>query len=254
MKILARLRSADSDRGLTLVEVMLSVALLTVVGGLVSTFVVATQRTTAATSTRLQNVDKGRLAMDAMAKALRVAVQPAQVQQQLGVQGSGAVASSTALTTATTTSVTFYADFGIQGNNTGPDLVTFSVTPNADGKTAKLTQSYRQPDPGSAPNWTYGCTVGTTGCVVVVRTLVPALALPAANTVFTYYDNAGNVLTPASGGLTPSQLITVDRVNFTLPVQTPNGYGIGANTVTSDVQLPNAVTGVIATPTPTAGG
>ncbi len=238
------------DDGTSLSEVLVVAVLLGVIGALVTAFVITAQHQAAGSQVRLSDLDQARIGMDAVVKTMRTAVEPAQLQ--LGCSScTGPASTSTALTSATATRVQLFANFG---DPAGPLLVTYEVAYDRSAGLATLTETRQPPDAGSAPDVTYtACTEGAPRCAIRERTLVRGLTWPLPGTVFTYYDNAGAELIPADGeALSSEQLITVDSIDVTLPVQTPNPYGTGATTVTQRVTLPNAGTGVI--PTPSAGG
>jgi hypothetical protein len=236
------------DDGTTLSEVLIVAVLLGVIGALVTSFAITTQRQTAATRVRLTDLDQARIGMDAVVKTVRTAVEPAQLQLACA-SCIGPASTSTALTSATATRIQLFANFG---DPAGPVLVTYDVGYDNTAKLATLTETRQPPDAGSAPNVTYTtCTVGAPSCSIRDRTLVRGLVWPLPGTVFTYYDNTGAALVPEDGtALSSAQLITVDSIDVTLPVLSPNPYGTGATTVTQRVTLPNAGTGVLPTPSP----
>lgn len=236
------------DDGFTLVELLVVMILLSLIGALVVSWVVTTQRQTAGTQVRLNDIDQARIGMDAITKTLRTAVEPAQLQLSCS-SCTGSASTSTALTNATATSVQLFANFG---DPTGPVLVTFTVAFDPAANVATLTETSEAPDPGSAPNFTYtACTIGAAGCPITRRTLVRGLTWPLPGAAFTYYDNAGTALPlGTNGALSAPQRIAVDSVDITLPVHTPNPYGTGPMTVTDRVALPNAAAGVLPTPPP----
>jgi hypothetical protein len=240
--------SHQRDEGTTLSEILVVTVLLGVIGALVTSFVITTQREATGSQIRLSDLDQARVGMDAVIKTVRTAVEPAQLQ--LGCATcTGPASASTALTSATPTRVQLFANFG---DTSGPVLVTFEVAYDNTAKIAELTETRQPPDAGSAPNFTYtSCARTSPSCLITDRTLVRGLSWPLPGTVFTYYDNSGTALVPASGtSLSSAQLITVDSIDVTLPVHTPNPYGAGPTTVTQRVTLPNAGTGVLSTPSP----
>jgi type II secretory pathway pseudopilin PulG len=247
-------RRQNRDAGTTLVELVVAMGLLAVLGSLVCSLVVNTQRQSAAGRIRLADVDQTRVGMNALTRALRTAVQPAQLQSGCS-SCLGPASSSTALTSAEADRLQLFANFG---DAAGPFLVTFAVATNAAGM-AELKQTVQRPDTGSAPNFTYtACTEGAAGCKIATRTLVHGLTWPLPGAVFGYRDNTAAPLVPslAANGhtqLTPVQLLAVDAIDVTLPVHTPNSYHTAPTTAVTRVSLPNAASGVIATPVPMAG-
>jgi hypothetical protein len=223
---------------------------LGIIGAIVASYLVATQRQATITRIRLSDLDQARIAVDSVVKTVRTAVEPAQLQ--LGCADCHMPAStSTALTTATPTRLQLFANFG---DPAGPMLVTFEVAYDAGTKLATLTETRQPPDAGSAPDVTYtACTRGTPSCRITQRTLVRGIVWPLPRSAFAYYDNTGSMLVPAEdSSLSSAQLITVDSVDVTLPVRSRSAYGPRTTTVTQRVTLPNAGTGVLPTPSPGA--
>jgi hypothetical protein len=238
------------DDGTTLSEILIVAVLLGVIGAIVASYLIATQRQATVTRIRLSDLDQARIAVDSIVKTVRTAVEPAQLQ--LGCDNClGPASASTALTSATATKVQLFANFG---DPAGPVLVTFEVAYDAGSKLATLTETRQPPDAGSAPDVTYtACTRGAPTCGITQRTLVRGIVWPLPRSVFAYYDNTGSALVPPNeDSLSSAQLITVDSVDVTLPVRSPSAFGPRTTTVTQRVTLPNAATGVLPTPSPGA--
>jgi len=233
---------------MTMVEILVVMVIFSLITAMVTNWVMVAFRQTAATRIRISDIDQARIGMDALTKTLRTAVEPSQLQ---GVCASctGPASTSTALTTATATSVQLFANFGA---SQGPNLVTFTVANAPSRGMATLTETSQAPDAGSAPNYTYTpCTVGASGCAITQRVLVSGMVWPLPGAAFGYYDTSGAALLPGSSGLSAQQLISVTTIDVTLPVRTPNSLGAGTTTVTSRVSLPNSFAGVLPTPSPT---
>lgn len=235
------------DRGYQLVEVVVAMSITLLIGGMVSSFVVYANRQASANYTRLADVDQARVGLDALTRVIRTAVQPAQLQSGCS-SCLGEASTSTALTYAKTDRIQLFSNIG---DPTGPFLVTFIAAPDTNG-TAVLTQRIQRPDVGSAPNFTYSsCTAGTPGCLITTRTLVRGLTWPLPKSIFTYRNNAGTAYTLAAGGqLTTDQLLSVDSIDVSLPVKSPNKVGAGPMSAETRIALPNASSAVLATAVP----
>jgi prepilin-type N-terminal cleavage/methylation domain-containing protein len=243
------LHDAQGQSGTTLIELVVVIAILAVVGTLVTSMMIATSDQSYAIEGHLQDDGRGALAMDVMTKTLRAAVQPAQLQ--IGCTScTGTYGSTSALTSATATSVSFYAD--LAAASTGPSLVTLSASGSTSTGQGTLVETVQPPDPGSAPNYTYTtCTIGP-GCDINQYTVATGLAWPQPSTLFTYYDATGTALTPSSSGLTSTQLANVDAIALALTVQTNLPGRDTPSTLTGYVQLTNSTFGVAATPSAAA--
>jgi prepilin-type N-terminal cleavage/methylation domain-containing protein len=240
-------RMTASDRGFTLIETLVAMAVTLLIGTMVSSLVVYTQRQTTAQYTRLADVDQARVGLDALTRVIRTAVQPAQLQTGC-TSCLGEASTSTALTYAKTDSIQLFSNIG---DPTGPFLVTFLAATDSAG-TALLTERIQRPDLGSAPNFTYtACTPGTAGCGITTRTLVRGMTWPLTAPIFTYRNNAASAFSLASGGqLTADQLLAVDSIDVQLPVKTPNKVGAGPMSASTRISLPNASSAVLATAVP----
>jgi hypothetical protein len=224
---------------------MVVIVLLGVIGTMVTSLVISTQRQTTAVRLRIDDVAQARIGLDSLTKTLRTAVQPAQLQ--VGCSAcTGPASIATAVTTATPTSLQLFANFGAAA---GPSLVTFTIAFDATLQVATMTQTTQAPDLNSAPNFTYTtCVIGAVGCSIRKRTLVKGLDWPLVDPAFTYLDNTATALVPAITGLTGAQLIQIAAVDIELPVHSPNRYNTAPTTIQARVGLPNAASGVLATP------
>ncbi len=210
---------------------------------------IATQRSVASTSLRLDDIDQARLGIDKVTRTVRTAVEPAQLQTNC-TSCTGPASTSTAFTSATTSSVQLFSN---TGSPAGPSLVTFTASYDSTKNIAVLTETEQAPDAGSAPNFTYTqCTLGATGCLIKQYSVARGLQWPLTDPLFVFYDNSGAEMTPPTGGSLPAQqLIAIDSVGIKLTVQTPSSYKTGPTTVYDRVALPNSGSGVLATPAPT---
>jgi type II secretory pathway pseudopilin PulG len=235
------------DDGITLIEQIVTMLVLGLLLSLVTTLIIATQRQTSTASLRLDDIDQARTAVDQLSRSIRTAVEPAQLNLQCSAC-TGPASQSTAVVAARTDSIQLFAN---SGSTAGPLLVSFVVTYDSVKGRAVLTKTVQPADPGSAPNYTYtACTPGPS-CGTSSLTLVRGVVWPLTRPLFQYYDNSGVELVPTtSQSLTAAQLLGVNEIAIRLPVRTPNALLTSSTTVNSLVALPNAGTGILASPTP----
>lgn len=240
--------SDGGEHGFGLIELMVSMSVFALVMSLVVGLLITTQKQTASTAIRLDDIDQARMAIDSLSRTLRTAVEPAQLQ--LGCTScNGPASTSTALTSAQPSTIQLFAN---GGSAAGPSLVTFTASYDAAHNQGTLTKTVQPPDANSAPNFTYtACTPGP-GCLITSLPIVRGLQWPLPGPLFTYYNNAGAQLTPPAGAsLPPQQLISIDSMTINLTVKTTSQYHTGPTSISSRVGLPNAGSGVLATPPPT---
>lgn len=160
-----RMAREDHEAGLTLVELVVVIGIMGLLGGMLSTWFVTTQRTTTGYTNRISDLNNARVAMDRMSRDLRVAISPS-----TGVPAFDA--------SSTGNEVTAYV------NQTGapPMKVRYSLVTNGDG-TNRLVRA-TTPATGSTPPFTWPA--GST------RTQVLAQRLSQGSTLlFSYFDAAG---------------------------------------------------------------
>lgn len=224
-----RLRVRRDDTGAGLVEVMVGMAIFSLLSGLLATFSISLIRKGAGTTNRVTSVNALRVAMDEISKGLRIAVRPEQLNS-----ACTAVGCDVTLYAPSATSVTFYAN---HGDAAKARLTTYTVEedlPKSPG-TARLVAQLTAP---STPA-TLAVPTCTTGCVS--RTLARGLVWPVPATPFTYAGSScSGFAAPTSP--TPSAVSTsVACVAIDLRVK---GARDNAGTsVTSTVFLPNSVIG-----------
>ncbi len=230
-----RRRDGDTERGMTLVELMVTITLTSTVVAVVAGGLVTATKLMGSNSLRLQEVGENQVAIEAMTKTMRTAVEPRLL---------GAASDAAAFIQGDAQQVAFYAALsslveptGAGMTQYGPVRVTYTLT---DGE---LVETYQLPDAHlpSDHDYTY-CTAGSTGCAVRTRVL-------AANIVdapiFTYYGESGNSLAVP---LSTSNLEAVDSIDIVVTSQTAEGTE--SSTVVSRVSLVNSGTNPTASPTP----
>ena len=212
------------DAGFTLIEVMVAMAIFSVLMGLLSTMVIQMIRTSSGTRARLANTEQLRVGMDAMTKGLRTAVRPEQVNTACASNCTSPFLAATAQ------SVSLYANYG---DVAGPRLTTYRVEADpARAGTGRLVEEQHSPAlPGGSPS--LAC---TTGCTT--RILARDLTWPvsASSPTFAFRDPTGAALTTSA-----SDLNRVATIAVNLPVN--GGRSYAASSATSTVFLPNSVMG-----------
>lgn len=190
------------DSGSTLAEMMVVLALFTVVGLMVATTVISGQRSVQDDLNKVSGVAQAQVGLDESSKLLRTAGKP----------DVSTTSARQPFVAGTATDVTFYASLC--------SAIT-QVRLYVDG-TDQLVERLA---PDSSPSQ--------------VRTRVLARPLTSGSTVFTYLQANGTPMTLTGGALTPAQLGTVSGVRLTLSVAATGGHSSLPTTVQTDVALPN---------------
>jgi len=221
------------DSGMTVLEVIIATAILSIVVAFVMTGFSAFQSSEATDNIKLQNLDEARLLMDTVSKDLRTA---AYVQ-------SG----SPAFTTADVTHVVFTANLLTTTDPNQVEIYIDTTNPN----TPYLVETIRTPDPGSCST---SCTyTGAAGSSTTTRFVGKYVTNNSTNPLFTYYDSNGAKLIPPVGqtALSSSQLIQINSIKINLSVRKGTSRAIPATTLINTVTLPNLYYVVQPSPTPT---
>lgn len=227
-----RSRSAD-DRGVTLVELMVTMIVTALVAAMTAALVIGVQRTNQENISRQDQVDAARVAVASMTKTLRAAVTPSQLAATCtGCTSPGFVEGSTA-------KVQFYSNLDNPKNTVGPSRVTYEVmTGTRAGELVETVQRPSSPNPGASG---YAYCTGGAGCAATIKTRVLARGVQASKPVFTYFDAEGAKMTlPSNGKLSTDQLGRVLSVELTVAVQGKGSYKAEPTTYIQRVLLPNA--------------
>jgi prepilin-type N-terminal cleavage/methylation domain-containing protein len=218
MRLSARMARKGNDRGLSLVELLVAMALSSIVLATCATLFLGSLKTATGTSGRLEEVNDGRVAISAMGKSLRTAILPSQLFDTTST-------AEAAFIVATPMSISFYANLNNDSNLVGPSKVTYSIV------SGELRQTVQAPNPFDPlnPKFVYcsTCVVGYTVLARGVQTTAP---------MFIYYDALGNALTGAT--LSLAQLEIVDSIDIAVTVVRP-GVGGNGSTFVLRVALPN---------------
>jgi type II secretory pathway pseudopilin PulG len=212
----ARLRS--DERGITLVELLVAMALTAIVATLVVSIVATASRTLSSQALATTNSETAALAMRELTRVLRSGAP---------IRLTGSTATTPIVSAAGTASltVTSYVDSVVDPSV--PVRVLFAVT---DGTLTE--QRFTVTPVGDA------FTIATTGGAT--RTLARGLTTTAAEPLFTYYDAAGVIIPIPTGGTLPeTDLPRIAAVRITVRVQRDDSQRASSVTIDNTVGLPN---------------
>lgn len=222
---------APRDDGLTLIEMLVSMVIMSIVLGAVATIFLATTRAVGANQHRMAQANSARVGIESMARALRQAVLPS---QDVGggtcvAVGGGGICLS-AFIKGTPNSIQFYSnidnpvDHATSGtDNAGPRKVTYSIDSSNN-----LVQVIQQPDTHAYDdyNWTYSsCTAVPSNCRTTI--IATNVTQPGGQALFTYYQD-GTALTGSS--FDADALKKVNSIDIFLSVEEPGGAAVTAPT------------------------
>jgi prepilin-type N-terminal cleavage/methylation domain-containing protein len=212
-------RATRDERGLTLVELMMASALLSLVLAASAAALASYQRTAASSDIRLENLTEAQAIMDIVSRDIRTATRPPQQSSESPFVVAGA------------NEVRFYANLR---TTTGPKLVRLYV----DSTTGRVIEEAIEPA-GASP-YTYTS-------APIVRVVGRHFANAATQPLLTYLDEEGNVL--SGNPLTADQRLQIDSVQIDLSIRKSTNLGVRATTVRTTVRLPNVeYTPLVTTP------
>jgi Tfp pilus assembly protein PilW len=197
------------ERGSSLLELMMSVLLISIVMGAVMTGTFSAQKAITGSDLRLQNLDQARTLMASLTKDVRTAVR--------------LNAGSSPFVIADANHAVFYANIS---TTSSPKKVDLSIDSQS-----RLVETVWTADAGSsAPNYTY------TG-PSTVRLVGRYVANTAAKPLFMYLDSSGNALmnTP----LNATDLLAIKAVQITLIVKKSTAAQLNATSLVNRVRLAN---------------
>jgi prepilin-type N-terminal cleavage/methylation domain-containing protein len=210
--------TARDERGLTLVELMMASALLSLVLAASAAALASYQRTAAGSDIRLENLTEAQAIMDIVSRDIRTATRPPEQ------------ASESPFVVAAANEVRFYANLR---TTTGPKLVRLYV----DSITGRVIEEAIEPTGASPYSYT---------SPPVVRVVGRHFANPSSQPLLTYVDEEGNVL--SGSPLTADQRRQIDSVRIDLSIRKSTNLGVRATTMRTTVRLPNVDYTPVATP------
>ncbi len=215
------------DRGFTLVELMTSMTVTMLVLGIVTVGLITAQRLMGSNSERLDGVGQAKVAMEAMTKTMRTAVEPRLLGDPCDTCLAFIEGDETRMTFKAALS-TMRPPTGNETTRYGPARVTYRLV----GR--ELQETYQLPEP-HLPTQAYSyCTVGAVACDAKVRTLARDLN---PGQIFTYYDSSSTPL-PLPLENSTERLASVDSIDIVLTTQASRA--VEASTIVSRVSLVNA--------------
>ena len=241
-----RTGGAVRDGGFSLVELMVTMFIMGIVVAATVSLTIGFQRTNASNTSRQEQIDTARTAVEAISKTVRTAVKP----YQLTSGCAGCV--EDAFLQGTDFSVQFYANLNNPGNSVGPSRVTYTLV--TTGPTAgQIIETIQRPtsnvpsDVAGMPAYAYcNATSGSASaeCKASFSTRPVAFGAIAATgaPVFKYYDAAGGRISPlvSGGSLNVDQLGSVLSIEIIVTVQSKNAVQAATTTYVQRVTLPNA--------------
>jgi prepilin-type N-terminal cleavage/methylation domain-containing protein len=240
------LRRARDESGMSLPEVMVVMAVLSIVMIFSLTSVASFERATTGQIRRLENLEEGRVLMAVATKDIRTAVR---------------LSSTTSpFITADDNEVMFYANLNL--STACPKIVRISV--DSDDR---LLERVWDPDPATSttpPNCTYFGSPFSVPPSGATRTRLVGryVANNPSEPIFTYlYDNAGTLtpfchdtVSPCLVDVTPlssADSFLVSAVQVRLSIHKETGQVVGRTTLVNTVRLPNVFYNPEETPSPT---
>ena len=209
-------RRAADERGLTLIELIMASALLSLVLAAAGTALASYQRTAASSDIRLENLTEAQAIMDVVSRDIRTATRPS--------------AGASPFLLANNNEVRFYANLE---TTTGPKQVRLYVD------TASSRVIEEAIEPAGAPPYTYTSTPE-------VRVVGRHFANAASQPLLTYLDDQGNALGPTP--LTSAQRLQIESVRIELSIRKSTNLSVRATTVRTTVRLPNVEYTPVTTP------
>lgn len=210
-------RRVRGERGQTLFEVIIVVALLGVVLTMVYEGIDSATKAIGGTERRLANLDEARVLMAVTTKDVRTAT-----RLQAG---------TAPFALANAREVIFYANLNNDGSSgsvvdNGPRKVRIYVDASSE-----LIEQVTKPDASSvAPAYTYN---GTPTNRYVGR----YVANDASHPIFQYFDANGGSLTNVP--LSATDRLAVDSVEITLSIRQTTTFNVATTTLENTVRLPN---------------
>ncbi|HEY3723177.1 MAG TPA: prepilin-type N-terminal cleavage/methylation domain-containing protein [Acidimicrobiia bacterium] len=214
---MTRIRRARGARGQTLFEVVVVVALLSLVMTMVYKGIDSATNAITGTEKRLANLDEARVLMAVTTKDLRTAT-----RLQPG---------TSPFVLADSREVVFYANLNNDGSGStvvanGPRKVRIYVDASS-----QLIEQVTKPDAASVPPaYTYNGAATN-------RFVGRFIANTASNPIFRYFDSNGNELTPEP--LSATARLGVDSVQIMLSIRKSTTLKVANTTLLNTVRLPN---------------
>ena len=203
-------RLRNDERGLTIIEMMVTLLLMGIVGTIMFASVVSVTQTLTHSQANSDSLDIARVGMNRLAKTVR---------SGMSIQQNGS-SDLPPLVSMAPNQVTVYASLG-----TVPAKVTYSIDANR-----QLTETWYAGVAASSPYWTFSATP---------RTEVIARQIPvSAPALFTFLDVNGDPVTNQTS-TNVADLALVHAVAITLTIDSNPAKGGGPVTLVNTVFMPN---------------
>jgi len=239
-----RMHSQAGEHGTTLVELNVTMIVLSVVVLATMTLIIGFERSNATNTSRQEQIDTARFSVETMSKTIRTAAKPAQISGAC----SPSMCPQDAFLLGADFGVQFYANLNNEGGSVGPSRVTYTVA--TSGPTAgQLIETVQRPDwptpgstgfvycPATSPSASADCRDRYS-----TRVLAEGVLTQAGAPIFAYYTKGSDVpLDPAAfgGTLDGAEMARVVAVEIMLNVQEPNATRAAPTQYVQRVMLPN---------------
>jgi prepilin-type N-terminal cleavage/methylation domain-containing protein len=230
-------RLRKGEQGVTLVELLVTISILTVVLTFVLGTFVSVQNAATGASLRLQNLDEARVLMDVVSKDVRTATRLSSSSSPFDIVSAPAGYSGNAPSVGpTATDVWFYANITLPTTPSPcPDIVHLFVDNSVSPPVLK-EQNVPAVAGGTPPNCTY------TGSYTT-RLVGKYVANPANMPVFTYYQNDANgnpvAMATSLNPLSAANRLLVNAIGVTLAIRQSTNYSVPYTTLVNRVRLAN---------------
>jgi type II secretory pathway pseudopilin PulG len=274
-----RLARARSESGVTLIELVVVCAVMTVILGFVTRTLVVMQNASTGSSLRLQNLDEARVLMDLVSKDIRTAGRMTPTTSPFDVTACTAtlpVAQTQPCAPAGWTpggnpapyvgksELWFYANITLANQTQAspcPDIVHLFVDSTVNPPVLKeQTISDANPTTDAPPNCRYGGAsapyTGTWVTRLVGKYIVNGTSsciTPDPVFVYWYDDASGNPVsytTPATSLVIPTQTSQVNAVGITFAIRQSTNFKVPCATLVNRVRLANVDYNPIPSPVP----
>lgn len=236
IRLICRLGKRAGERGTTLVEMLVAISLTTIVIAVATTGLISATRLMGTNSLRLRELSTNKVAIEAMAKTLRTAVEPRDY--------GNASDERTAVIEGDASTVRFYAALSAVGTSTctgtthyGPSQVSYTLSGGV------ITETNRAPDLHACGslNFTYTCTPGSADCIYHSRVIARNIV---GSSLFTYLSTSGTAIAVP---LSSDRLDAVDSMDIVVVSQVA-----GAKSITTATRVSLLNPGLPVTPSASA--
>jgi prepilin-type N-terminal cleavage/methylation domain-containing protein len=276
MSMLARgLRRARAEDGVTLVELVVVISIMSVVLGFVSRTFIVFENASQGENLRLQNLDEARTLMDDVSKDIRTAARISPTTSPFDVTACTATgqvqpcapagwASGNAAPYAANQEMWFYANLTLTENTQAtacPDIIHLFVDTSVSPPILReQVVSDANPGTDAPPNCVYGTLssgayTATYATRIVGKYIANATSnCPSSSQVFTYwYDDGTGTPTAFLSTDTPlsaANRIQVNAVAIAFSVRQQTNYTVPCTTLLNRVRLANVEYNPIPSPSP----